>query len=259
MEKHMTIHPMGRLGNLFFQVIGGWAIAKEYGYKFVLDTSFSNCQYYHRYFRNIPLINASGMNWKQVNIDCYNHYKLTETELKFDNILIHSFLQNSNYFNKYRNEILKEFLNFDTSLSQPNNHFFIHIRLTDFLTSYLHTLNLDNYYTKAIEYLKTQIDFSTTKFFIISDDIGSAMQKEYLKSIPKENIVLIGSNQYNEEQTFKIFTECTKGGIIPHSTYSWWGAYFNPSQEKIIICPNKFIIESHDFSGLYLDYKIIDV
>jgi hypothetical protein len=126
----------------------------------------------------------------------------------------------------------------------------------------MHNLNLDSYYTKAIKYLYTipnKIDVKETIFYIISDDINKAKTKTYLNLLPKNKLFFIDNKEYDEIKTLELCSDCSNGAIIGHSSFGWWGAYIINYPEKIVVCPNRFLKGNHDFSGFYLNYKIIDI
>ena len=188
--------------------------------------------------------------------ELYNSYNINK---KYGlNILIKGFLQNSNNFNHYREEILERFFNIK-EIREKNNKFFIHIRLTDFKTSPVHNLNLDRYYSNAIEYVSSLINTNDTIFYILSDNIEEARKKEYFRVFNQNTLVFVDNKEYDEIKTLELCKDCCQGAIIGHSTFAWWGAYIINCPEKIVVCPNKFLKSNDDFSGLFLNYKVLDI
>ena len=261
--KCISVTTKGRLGNHFFEIISAWAYAKKYNINFVLSRDYSKKykKYYDKYFNGIRLEDVNdGLfgSFEKKNYSCYDDISGIKPVAYKDCILIDGFLQNSKNFNRYRDDVLKTFFNIK-SIKPANNKFFIHIRLTDFKTSKTHNLDLSNYYKKAISYLQTRVDFNKIVMYVVSDDIVEARKQSYLSMFPSKSLVFIDNNEYDDIKTLELFKECCGGAIIGHSTFSWWGAYIINCPTKIVVCPNKFLTEDEDYSGLYLNYKVIDV
>jgi len=254
-NNYISIKPEGRLGNHLFQIISCWSYSKKYNIDFVLDPSYEKTykKYYDTFFKIIKLKDTSKFPLKKKGI--YQNILDRFDPFLTNHILVNTYLQNANNFNIYREEILNLFFNIK-KISEKNNKFFIHIRLTDFLHSPQHNIDLDSYYKKAIEYLSTIIDINSIDFYIISDDIEKAKEKSYLSIL--NNLIYINNKEYDELKTIELFSSCS-GAIIGNSTFGWWGAYIINCPNKIVICPDKFINDNYNFSGLYLDYKIINI
>ena len=258
-NNNISVLVQGRLGNQLFEIISCWSYAKKHNKNFVLPKKYQkdNSKYYNIFFKNINYVDSVDnyfMLKYEVFQDISNIVNIPDVP-----ILINSYLQNSNNFKEYRNEILKLFFGID-ELRPKNNKFFIHIRLTDFMHSPEHNINLDNYYIKAINYISNIIDMNNTIFYIVSDDINNARKKTYLSLIKNENnnIIYIDNEEYDEIKTMELFKDCS-GAIIGHSTFAWWGAYIMNCLDKIVVCPNKFLNKNYDFSGMYMDYKVIEI
>jgi hypothetical protein len=255
-KNNISVNIQGRLGNQLFEIISCWSYSKKYNMNFVLQNKYQleNPIYYNVFFKHIPCI-YSLKNYITIRYPVFQDISNISNISRISNVLVDSYLQNSNNFNEYRDEILDLFFNIKEK-TLKNNFFFIHIRLTDFYKSPLHNINLDEYYKKAIEYMSSIIDMSSNTFYIISDDINNAKKKEYLNYIP--NKIYIDNNEYDEIRTINLFKECS-GAIIGHSTFAWWGAYIINCPDKIVVCPDKFLNGNYDFSGLYLNYKVIKI
>lgn len=269
-KNYVTVNVKGRLGNQLFQIISMWAYAKRNNINFVIkDCYIDDLKYYKektkRFIKNnvetIHSLNTENTE-KMIKLGIYDDIRDNKNICNLvkngTNVFVDSHLQNANNFNDYRKEILEKFFNI-VEIRKPNNKFFIHIRLTDFQTSGPHIMNLDNYYKKAIEYIYSKIDVNNTIFYIVSDDAINARKQEVLSLLPLSNLIFVDNKEYDEIKTLELFKECCSGGIMGHSTFAWWGAYIINCPEKIVVCPNKFLNEDHDYSGLYLNYKVIDV
>lgn len=184
--------------------------------------------------------------------------KIQEKSLLFDNkflsININSYIkgyfQSEKYFNDIREIILNEFtINSDISdytkelenqIINSKNSCSLHIRRGDFINST--NINIHGscdlaYYKKAIQYLEEKVQ--DVHYFIFSDDI--AWVKENLvienatyienkeKRIPHEDMYLMHLSQHN---------------IIANSSFSWWGAWLNQNEEKIVIAPKRWFADN---------------
>lgn len=266
-DNYVTVNIKGRLGNQLFEIISMWAYAKRNNINFVLKECYiDDLKYYKdktkRFIKNNIETIKTPNNEKKINLDIYanirDNKKICNLVKNGTNVFIDSHLQNANNFNEYREEILRKFFNI-VEVRKPNNKFFIHIRLSDFNTSPEHILNLNNYYKKAVEYIYSKIDVTNTIFYIISDDPENAQKEEFLTLLPQSSLIFVDNKEYDEIKTLDLFKECCSGGIMGHSTFAWWGAYIINCPEKIVVCPNKFLNKDYDYSGLYLNYKVIDV
>jgi hypothetical protein len=90
------------------------------------------------------------------------------------------------------------------------------------------------YYATAISTLKERL--GNPIFFVFSDDIQFA--KEYLP----QNIraVFVDHNDdFSAHEDMRLMSSCHHH-IIANSTFSWWGAWLNPSPDKIVIAPKQW-------------------
>jgi hypothetical protein len=90
------------------------------------------------------------------------------------------------------------------------------------------------YYENAIEKIETLVE--NPLYVVFSDDI------EWCKeNIKVKNARFVDWN--SGEQSFQdmhLMSLC-KHNIIANSSFSWWGAWLNANQQKIVIAPNKWI------------------
>lgn len=111
----------------------------------------------------------------------------------------------------------------------------IHVRRGDYLSNnhVYRNLNEDGFYEKAISLINERIP--NAKFFVFSDD------SEWCEQIfTEENSCVVdcntGDNSYLD---MFLMTQC-KHNIIANSSFSWWGAWLNEHQDKIVISPKEW-------------------
>ncbi len=124
-----------------------------------------------------------------------------------------------------KNKELKEYINNNFCVA-------VHIRRGDYLNySYLNEICNKQYYDQAIQYFKNKYNFCSFVFF--SDDI--LWCKEKFKEI--KNSIFVDWNTKDQSYLDLYMMSLCQNNIIANSTFSWWGAYLNNNNEKIVICP----------------------
>lgn len=115
----------------------------------------------------------------------------------------------------------------------------LHVRRGDYLTSPLHNVCTMKYYTRAITYMQDHV--ASPHFFIFSDDITWCRENI---SIPSCSFVTIPSAQNNPIRDLRLMSLC-KHNIISNSTFSWWAAWLNNNNGKLVVTPNRWFTDEH--------------
>ena len=160
------------------------------------------------------------------------------------------------YFEGIRDILLQEFT-LKNAFNESNLYFLakidscnsvsIHIRRGDYLLSKasadLYDVCGANYYSDAIALMSQRID--KAHYFVFSDDLEFARREI---NIPNVTFVDANCNENFENDMF-LMSKC-KHNIIANSTFSWWGAWLNTNENKIVIAPSKWISTLDDSSDL---------
>lgn len=93
-----------------------------------------------------------------------------------------------------------------------------------------------NYYNKSFKIINKKI--KNPKYFFFSDDITWVKN-----NVKKKNSIYVSG--FNEVEDLISISNC-KHQIIANSTFSWWGAWLNDNQKKIVIAPNKWSSIQHN-------------
>ena len=162
------------------------------------------------------------------------------------------FYQSDRFFADIRDEV-REAFTFDKSnankqsldmldrLDKDENAVSLHIRRGDYLQPQ-HWATTGSvcqlpYYRNAIAEMNKRV--SAPSYYVFSDDI--AWVKENL-SLP--NAVYIDWNKGEDSwQDMMLMSHC-KHHIICNSTFSWWGAWLNPREDKTVIVPCRWFQHS---------------
>lgn len=140
-----------------------------------------------------------------------------------------------------------EYFDVLNKIRQSYNSVFLHVRRGDYINipseDYYQFggVATDDYYHKAVEYIKKKID--NPVFFIFSNDIDWC--KNNLKL---DHSTLVSCNQGKDSwRDMQLMSEC-RHHIMANSTFSWWGAWLS-KHKGIIVHPRWFIrdVETKDF------------
>ena len=117
----------------------------------------------------------------------------------------------------------------------------IHLRRGDYTQAIEGSAPLPiTYYRNAVDTLHRQVPKPT--FFVFSDDIAYA--REYLPGalglLAGSMLFLAHNNDHNSHEDLRLMSACHHH-IIANSTFSWWGAWLNPSPTKIVLTPEEWM------------------
>nr|VFK65587.1 MAG: Glycosyl transferase family 11 [Candidatus Kentron sp. TUN] len=115
----------------------------------------------------------------------------------------------------------------------------MHIRRGDYVSdkeanTLIGTCSLD-YYQRAVRLLQERIE-SNPRFYVFSDDPDWVQAN--LRLDGQMHIVRHNNTDTNFED-LRLMSACSHH-IIANSTFSWWGAWLNPSPQKIVIAPARW-------------------
>ena len=182
---------------------------------------------------------------RSVNENGFYVHDMSILNLKFFNF-IEGYWQTQDYFNKIRNQILHE-LKPNIKLEVPNfislnNSVAVHVRRTDYLKDDRYGFLGKKYYHDAMELMKRRYHDLTFIFF--SDDINWC-KIEFGNNL--ENVLYYSSEINNDCVQLYFMSKC-KHQIIANSSFSWWAAWLNTNENKMVIRPVK---PFNDHSLLY--------
>lgn len=240
----MIVKIFGGLGNQMFQYAYGRNLELN-GKKIVFDISFfSGHKYKSDTARNYKLDKFNIKTQAEFSI---KHHQIFDLFIKIKRRLgleTDQYFQNEQYFKNIADIIRQEFT-LKSSLSvkaqeilnqiKNSQSVAIHIRrgdyITDKKTNEYHGVCDLNYYKKAITIIKSKCQQPT--FFIFSDDI------EWAKAnMSGENMVIVSDLTIEDVEEMFLMSQC-QHNIIANSSFSWWGAWLNNNQDKIVIVPKK--------------------
>ncbi len=116
----------------------------------------------------------------------------------------------------------------------------LHIRRGDYLaSSEVYGGNCtEEYYTRAIALIREK--YPEAVFFVFSND--DAWTRDWIAGIfPNDESFVIVEGTAEEEGYLDMYlmSRC-RHHILANSSFSWWGAYLNPSKDKTVIAPARW-------------------
>jgi hypothetical protein len=167
--------------------------------------------------------------------------------IELENVYLDGYWQSEKYFKDNKDAIKNDF-QFKNTLDAHNqeivnkmnqtNSVSIHVRRGDYISdsqaAKVHGgITTLAYYKKAIDMINDKVD--NPVFFIFSDDIAWVRENINLK-----NSYFIDWNQGKDSyKDLQLMSNC-KHNIIANSSFSWWGAWLNKNDSKIVVSPNKW-------------------
>lgn len=275
----IVVKTYGGLGNQLFQYAFARATSSHLKTKFLLDIDTSviheglrvhkfSLSHFNTYLPQARWFNLFGFvllkRQKKIFNFVYNHLRWKQKILPFyypeyvftfdrnvfsvpTNTYFDGFWQTEKYFKNIEKEIRQELtLNKPLSpyskdmLNKINsvNAVSLHVRRTDYVyhneSNSFHGICELDYYKDAINHIVKNVP--APHFFLFSDDLLWVKENfEFLK----HPFTLIENGADKNYEDITLMSMC-KHHIIANSSFSWWGAWLNPSKEKIVIAPKRW-------------------
>ncbi|PQJ77700.1 alpha-1,2-fucosyltransferase [Polaribacter porphyrae] len=256
----IIVRIIGGLGNQMFQ----YAYAKSLqtkGYKTFIDTTG---------FRNYKLHGGYGLDLFKIDIENslpFTNFlskirlikSLKEKSLLFNERLtkpsedayIKGYFQTEDYFKEIRAVLLKQFvlkkelsnstISYLRDITIQKNSCSLHIRRGDYISNKkaneVHgTCDLE-YYKRAVKLMRSK--FKDVRFFIFSDDI------DWVKKNLKVQHATYINHKVIPHEDMHLMSLC-KHNITANSSFSWWGAWLNQYENKVVIAPEKWFVSKEN-------------
>jgi hypothetical protein len=163
------------------------------------------------------------------------------------NTYLKGFFQSENYFKS-----LRPLLQNELALHVPESNLThqirstvsvsLHIRRGDYVTlpsaRAFHGLCTPQYYQQALDYISNHLPDASV--FVFSDDIEWA-QNNLSSALPLTFVRNTGSQAAYQDLCLM---HLCRHHIIANSSFSWWGAWLNPSPDKLVIAPARWFADA---------------
>jgi hypothetical protein len=228
----------GRLGNQLFQIASTIGIAKSHG----MIAKFPKWEY-SKYFIN--QIDQSLEPFEILHQYIEPGFNYTKPVCQPNTDLV-GYFQSEKYFKEHASQI-REYFTFvedlvsDQARDLCKDRCAIHVRRTDYLNlAEYHPFTGEKYYLDAIQSMNS---FGVSKFIVFSDDISWCKQ-----NFSKELDIVYAEGNSNV-QDLSLMSQC-QHNIIANSSFSWWGAWLNRNQNKLVIAPARWFGQANQHANL---------
>lgn len=185
------------------------------------------------------LSNYSGrFFWVEEPLGIYN-----EGVFETKNCAFVGYWQTEKYFKNIRNVLLEDFsfkhgdVKFEQlkrELGKNPQYVSVHIRRGDYLQNPEIYGNLaeTNYYKEAMEYINAKVDNPVYVYF--SDEIQWVKER-----FDYNNAIFIEDSMFDDYCMWydMCLMSCCAHNILANSSFSWWGAWLNKNEDKIVVSP----------------------
>ena len=172
---------------------------------------------------------------------------------------LEGYWQSEDYFSSCVDAVMDSF-RFKPPVSERNlsllnsgrNYVSIHVRRGDYLHQDGFFVCTDAYYKEAVSYMNERLS-NNPCYLVFSDDIPWC-KAMFSGILTDNNVKFIDWNLGNDSwQDMFLMTQCS-GNIIANSTFSWWGAWLNGNNSKLVVAPKVWCnVPSYNVSRLVPD------
>ena len=262
----ITCNLMGGLGNQLFQIftVISYAIKYKHMFKFIsAEYLGGDCSIKRKTYWKTFLFKLSGFlmdNYPVFDV-VYHEPGFPFSEFPYDylknnnnvNIKLHGYFQSYKYFqenydiicrmlniSEKRLDVLEEVVDKHHSMQFLEKSISMHFRLGDYknLQDY-HPVMSYEYYKNALQFIVAELDYTPNVLYFCEDEdvelVNEKIQllKNEFPTIEFER----ATNCLDDWQQMLLMSFCNHN-IIANSTFSWWGAYFNTNNNKIVCYPS---------------------
>jgi FkbM family methyltransferase len=242
----LTIDLCGGLGNQLFQIFFILGLAIKYGMTIVLPNKYKLDNKRHTYYQIFPDLELTDA--KLENAIYINEANFPQKIDSSKNYIFQGYFQSHKYLENivpldYIKLPVEDKKNINRVVDELRSHnrplISVHVRRGDYLlVQHFHNILGPEYYKNAMEFFG---HIKNPLFVVFSED------KEWCDAnLGFLDFVFIKEKDYLE---LIIMSKCDHH-IVANSSFSWWGAFLNQQQDKIVVYPSKWYEMGVDITNL---------
>ena len=265
----ITIDIVGGLGNQLFKIFTTIAYSLEYNKPFFFEYKefiLNRHTYWNSFLRRLKIFTTALNHNKEHyfnalrknNVIIHNEHKTYEY-IEIPNYLdktvfLKGYFQSYRYFEKYKEKIFNiiGIEKYQEEIKNQFIHYFdhdsvtisMHFRLGDYKNlPNFHPIIPISYYEKSILDISIKLGKQTKyKILYFCEEEDNTIVSDYIKTIKQniymDNIEFIKVDDTIDDWIQVIIMSICQHNIIANSTFSWWGAYFGNTQNRLIYYPD---------------------
>lgn len=210
-----------------FQCAAAIGYAKKHGVQWVCPTDTKEVPRFQEYFPGLPIEDFwHGERYEAHDPSTFNYNEIPHFP---HGIKLIGFFQSEKYFMNAHDEVreafkLKHTEGYENSMS-------LHIRLGDYVQ---HSQSFPPIGPEYIREALKKIPHVVDKRLVFSDDISGAraILQTYFPHLDWTYIE--GQNEFED---MSLMASC-RYNVIANSTFSWWSAWLNQNENKVIVSPH---------------------
>jgi len=275
----ISIKIVGGLGNQLFQIFAIMAYGIQHNIKVIFpyeDIVLGRHTYWNTFLKNIAIFTTNYPGNHITNNELFNMQIFQEQWFEYkpfpnfenSDICCIGYFQSYKYFENEKDKIysLIKLNELKDTIVQENKQLFsdtmdttdtiltisMHFRLGDYKTKrYYHPILNYGYYEVALDHIIETIGANNKKirvlYFCENEDNIFVYEKRIQplnNKYPDIEFIKV-DDTIDDWKQLLIMASCNHH-IIANSTYSWWGAYLNNSDSKIVCYPSKWFGEYYE-------------
>ena len=256
----ITCNLMGGLGNQIFQIFAtiSYAMKSHNWFKFTnartLGTGNATIRntYWDTFF--VKLKHFTTNQFPQMHVIREKDFTFNELpvyDMVNNNVMIFGYFQSYKYFEEnyptiYRMigiDLLKEQLltKLKYDVESLHNTISMHFRIGDYKSiQHLHPVLKGDYYYKSLLHIQSIVPDIPFQIIYFCEDVDIVDVTNIISPLSKQfpRYTFIRGENTLEDWEQMLLMSCCHHNIIANSSFSWWGAYLNQTEDKIVCYPS---------------------
>lgn len=254
----ITCNLMGGLGNQIFQIFAtiSYAIKSRNWFKFTnaktLGTGVTTVRntYWESFFTRLKHFTTDDFpHLHIIREKDFTFHELPINEMVDKNVIISGYFQSYKYFEPNYETIcrmigieqMKTSLLNKLHYDSLENTISMHFRIGDYKPiQHVHPIMTKEYYARCLYHIQAKDSDTIFTIMYFCEDVDLKEVEEKIEYLSKEfpNYTFIRGNNTLEDWEQMLLMSCCRHNIIANSSFSWWSAYFNSWEDKIVCYPS---------------------